>query len=150
MDFAVSNMGQPASLVLNRTRNAGHHVSLRLIGTASARDAIGSEAEVEAGGARWRKQLVAGDGYMASNERLLQFGLGEADEVTRVVVRWPSGTRSTLSTIPADVTLQVVESAPESLLWPAAGRPRTVAVTVEHAGAGPAPVSDSREVSGRD
>ena len=39
------------------------------------------------------RQMTAGDGYLASNERLLIFGLGDAVHIDELEVRWPAGTR---------------------------------------------------------
>lgn len=109
MDFAVSNIGHPASLVINETRAAGQFVGVRLSATRTARDAIGSVVEVQAGNRTWKKQLVAGDGYMASNERWLQFGLGPADRVDKITVQWPSGSVTVAENVPVGVTLEFIE-----------------------------------------
>lgn len=114
MDFAVSNVGMPASLVTNRSMGVGRFLNVRLRGTLSARDAIGSMVEVATDQGRWTKQLVAGDGYMASNERFLQFGLGQIRSVASVRVKWPSGVTATFEDLPTDVTLEVVEGAPQA------------------------------------
>jgi hypothetical protein len=58
------------------------------------------------------RQLTAGDGYQASNERRLIFGLGDAHEVDEVVVRWPSGTVQQFSNVPASCELQLTEGRP--------------------------------------
>jgi tetratricopeptide (TPR) repeat protein len=117
MDFVVSNIGSRASLVTNRSTGAGHFLCVRLHARTTARDAIGSVVEVEAGGRRWSKQLVAGDGYMASNERLLQFGLGQAGAVALVRILWPSGETTTLRNLPVDSTIELVEGAVHGVLW---------------------------------
>lgn len=116
MDFAVSNMGAPFSLVSNRSENAGHFFNVRLRGTTASRDAIGTQVEVSADGEHWTKQLVAGDGYMASNERFLQFGLGSATSVNSLRVRWSSGESAAFAALPADSTLVVVEGAGHATL----------------------------------
>jgi hypothetical protein len=85
--------------------------------------------DLRAGDRTWRKQLVAGDGYMASNERLLQFGLGEAAEVTELMVHWPSGTTSTVRRLPAEGTLELVESASNGIRWRGPETPTIVDVT---------------------
>ena len=97
--------------MLNSTEGAGHFLTVRLVASRSARDAIGSLVELRTSGGKWKKQLVAGDGYMASNERLIQFGLGEATTVAELTVDWPSGSKTILRNIPADVTVELRESA---------------------------------------
>ncbi len=117
MDFVVSNIGETASLVTNQTAGPGRFLNVRLHATTTARDAIGSVVAVAAGNRNWSKQLVAGDGYMASNERILQFGLGDVAAVKNLRVEWPSGGTTIVSEIPVDATLVLVESSPRALVW---------------------------------
>ena len=116
LDFAVSNMGDRVSLVLNATRSPGHYLSVRIVANATARDAIGSIIELRAGDRTWSKQMVAGDGYMASNERLVQFGLGDATNVDEVTVHWPGGARSTVRQLSVDGTLELIEARSWAIL----------------------------------
>jgi tetratricopeptide (TPR) repeat protein len=127
MDFVVSNIGATASLVTNRSTGAGNYINVRLHARATARDAIGSIVDVEAGTRRWSKQLVAGDGYMASNERMLQFGLADAGRVRKLSVHWPSGQTTTLRDLPVDVTVELVEGASRGTLW-RGGEPESLAL----------------------
>lgn len=117
MDFVVSNIGSRASLVTNQSTDVGHFLNVRLHARATARDAIGSVVEVEAAERHWSKQLVAGDGYMASNERVLQFGLGKAAAVSQLRINWPSGATTTIRDLPVDVTVELVEGALRGVLW---------------------------------
>ncbi len=115
MDFAVSNMRERASLVTNTTRGAGHYVNVRLIAITTARDAIGTRVTVTSeDDSRWTKYLLAGDGYMASNERVLQFGLGLHQTLKEVRIEWPSGAVSLLKATPLDGTIFVVEGTPST------------------------------------
>jgi len=112
-DFVVSNVGEPAILVLNRSRTSGHFLKVHLRATSTARDAIGAIVTVTGGPRRysWTKQLVAGDGYMACNERCLHFGLGAIDVIDEIRVAWPSGNTTLLRAVPSDSTLTLIEGA---------------------------------------
>lgn len=89
-DFVVSHLDTPLALVRNESTGVGNWLGLRLHGTRSSRDAIGATVEVETtAGTHWQ-QLVAGDGYHASNDRRLILGLGTADRVHKLTIRWPS------------------------------------------------------------
>lgn len=117
MDFVVSQIGEPISLMTNQTIGSGNFINIQLHATKSARDAIGSVVEVFADDQRWKKQLVAGDGYMASNQRLLQFGLGKAESVQKIQIHWPSGGTTIMKNLPVDVTVQLVEGRTNFTLW---------------------------------
>jgi tetratricopeptide (TPR) repeat protein len=118
-DFVVSHLDTPAALVANCTSGAGHFFSLQLHGVESNRDAIGTNVGVVAGGrTRW-KQLTAGDGYQASNQRQLVFGLGEQTSIERLIVRWPSGREQRFSQVAADNEFILVEGRTELFRRPA-------------------------------
>ena len=111
-DFAVSLIGEPAGLLTNQTLGSGHFLAIQLRGTISSRDAIGATVEITVGDQRFVKQLTAGDGYQASNERQLRFGLGTRNQVDKLVVRWPRGSVQEWRGIAANQTLLLVEDSP--------------------------------------
>ena len=117
MDAVASNIGAHASLVTNLSTSVGQYLSVRLHARTTARDAIGSVVDVVTEQRRWSKQLVAGDGYMASNERMLQFGLRDAAAVKELRVRWPSGAVTTMLNLPTNAMVELVEGNHRGIVW---------------------------------
>jgi tetratricopeptide (TPR) repeat protein len=107
-DFVVSRLFAPAALLVNHTAVAGRFVAVRLVGQGN-RDAIGAEVRVHAGGRVLVKQLTAGDGFAASNQRQLVFGLAHAKSVDGLRVRWPGGFEQDFGSVPIDCELLLVE-----------------------------------------
>ena len=89
-DVVINHLDAPSALLTNHS-DAGHWLGIRLVATRTARDAIGSIVTVESTNGRRVRHLTAGDGYLASNERRLTFGLGAANRVKSLAVLWPSG-----------------------------------------------------------
>lgn len=118
MDFVVSNIRQRAIVATNTSDGKGHFLNVILHATSTARDAIGTTVTVTVGGRTMSKQLTAGDGYMASNQRLIQFGLGAQKVVDSLEVSWPSGKKSRATGIAADVSIAVVEGREQTLFMP--------------------------------
>jgi tetratricopeptide (TPR) repeat protein len=108
-DFAISHMNAPAAIVTNSSRASGLFLTLELCGTHCSRDAIGASVTARFGGQSSVRQLTAGDGYQSSNQRQIVIGLGEADRVDELVIRWPSGTRQVLQNLNANQQILVVE-----------------------------------------
>jgi tetratricopeptide (TPR) repeat protein len=108
-DVVICHTRAPVALLTNTTRDPGHHLTVRLVSTSSARDSIGTTVEVVAGGKKIVRQLSAGDGFQASNERALVFGLGANTAAESIVVHWMSGRDQKLTAIPADKELLIVE-----------------------------------------
>lgn len=117
MDFAVSNIGDPVSLVTNRSQNTGHFLNFRLHARNSPRDALGARLTLTAGDKRWTKQLTAGDGFQASNERLIQFGVAGVTQIDRIEIEWPSRSITSLSGVPVDATYEIVENQHLATRW---------------------------------
>jgi tetratricopeptide (TPR) repeat protein len=115
-DVVISNVRSPAALLTNTTPHVGHHLTVRLVSTASARDSIGTRVELTAAGKKLVRQLTAGDGFQASNERILVFGLGDKTSADSIDINWISGRHQRLSKVPADQEILVVEGRTEPVV----------------------------------
>jgi hypothetical protein len=117
-DACITHLETPIALLTNRTPATGHYFAVRLCGVQSGRDAFGAVVQVSAGGRAWTRLMAAGNGYFASNERKLIFGLGSAQKIDRVQVRWPSGAQQTLEQLAADREWLIVEGRSARLAVP--------------------------------
>lgn len=87
----VNNLDDRPLVLVNEALNGNHWIGLRLIGTVSNRDAIGARVTVHAAGHAWVDEVRSGSSYSSSNDLRLHFGLGTADKIESVTVRWPKG-----------------------------------------------------------
>ena len=82
---------------------------LQLVGTHCNRDAIGARATVVADGLTQIREVKSGSGYLSQNELHLHFGLGEAEKVEAVIVRWPCGQIDTVRAVKTNQVLVLSE-----------------------------------------
>jgi tetratricopeptide (TPR) repeat protein len=108
VDLVVVHRDVPAVLLRNGTRS-GHCLGLRLRGTRSGQSPIGACVTCRAGGRTWVRWLTSGTSYLSSNDPRLWFGLGSAEVVESLEVRWPSGIVQRWSNVAADAVLDVRE-----------------------------------------
>ncbi|TWU50800.1 ASPIC and UnbV [Rubripirellula tenax] len=108
-DLIANHLDAPIALLENQTSSTAHWVSFRLVGTESERDAIGGRVTVSAGSTSSHQWQTAGDGYLCSNERVLDFGLEKDAAIDEVIVRWPTGTLQTFTDIAVDRRYVLVE-----------------------------------------
>ena len=88
-----------------------HYLMVKLRGTTSNRDALGSTVTVTVGGTTYTKVLDGNTGYLSHGVYPLYFGLGSAESVDSVEVIWPSGkTTKTSGPIKINGVLTVSES----------------------------------------
>lgn len=74
-----------------------HFLKIKLLGTRSNRDGLGALVKVYAGNNIYTQYSDGKSGYLAQSILPLYFGLGEASQVEKVEVLWPSGLRQTLT-----------------------------------------------------
>ena len=89
--LVLTGIGEPARVLRNVAPNRGAWLGLRVIDPRYKRDALGAEVTVQASARRWVRTVHSGGSYLCSNDPRAHFGLGAADRVDRVEVRWPDG-----------------------------------------------------------
>jgi len=98
-------------LILRNNGSKNHWLGLRLIGVQSNRDGIGSRITLIAlSGARRIFDTSTSGSYLSSSDPRLVVGLGSADRVRAVEIRWPSGRVQTVANPSVDRYLTVTES----------------------------------------
>ncbi|HXH28151.1 MAG TPA: CRTAC1 family protein, partial [Candidatus Polarisedimenticolia bacterium] len=88
-DILMSQNNGPAVLMLNRYDGPDHWIGVSLKGRPPNGDAIGATVVVEAGGRRWLRYARTAMSYQSQGDPRLHFGLGAADVIDRITVRWP-------------------------------------------------------------
>jgi hypothetical protein len=110
-EIVIVNMNQTPSLL----KNTGSHqnfISIRLVGAKSNRSAIGARVAIEAGGHRQIDEVMSGSSFYSQNDMALFFGLGKADTVDRLEIRWPSGEKQEWKRVPANRKIVLTEGKP--------------------------------------
>ena len=89
---------RPLVLISDLTQKTDvHWVALKLVGRESNADGIGARVSVQAGDLVLTKVNHGQSGYLSQSVQPLYFGLGEAEEISRIEIRWPSGKTQNLA-----------------------------------------------------
>lgn len=144
-DLWISNRNAPRiRFMRNDSVNENHFLAVRLIGngTTTNRDAIGARVEVmlqkqtfqkgkkdreanESSNAEINsnsprpliKTLRAGEGYISQNSRWIHFGLGQANQIQKVVVHWPGGKAEDFSPLEINQYYELKQGTGKPHLW---------------------------------
>ena len=106
-------------LWLNTTDNDNHFVTFTLQGTVSNRDALGARIFLYGDWGVQTREVRAGESYGTCNSFNMHFGLGSATTIDSAVIKWPSGTVTTLYDKPVDQFIHVIEgqcSSPDNIV----------------------------------
>jgi hypothetical protein len=112
--------GRPEILIVNSNdrpallKNIGprqNAIAITLTGTRSNRSAIGARCTVEAGGRRQMADVGSGGSYYSQNSLTLYFGVGTAEKIDRIEVRWPAGGKQLWSAVSPNRTIHITEGS---------------------------------------
>jgi enediyne biosynthesis protein E4 len=109
LDILILNVGEPPTLLINRTESNNHAVLFRLVGTKSNKSGIGARIVIHDGDAVQSNEIRSGSSYLSQNDLRLHFGLGSATVIPSAEIFWPSGSKDTLKDVAADFIYTVVE-----------------------------------------
>ena len=109
LDVIVANQKGPLLIYKNTVAPGRHWIQFELEGTVSNRDAIGAQVELQWKNRKQVQQVTTASGFSAQNQRRLHYGLGDANAVDRVVIRWPSGAEQTIANPSVDMRHHVKE-----------------------------------------
>jgi hypothetical protein len=102
--FVLADINRDGRLdLLKRDCTEAHWLELELRQEGPNPRAVGAEVRVEADGTSQLRWLHAGGtGFAVGHPPELHFGLGDADTVKRITVRWPDGKESIAEDIPTN------------------------------------------------
>jgi enediyne biosynthesis protein E4 len=109
LDLLINNCNQTADLLLNENRTGNHWLVVRLVGTKSNRDGIGTRLKLVVSGLTQVREIKAGSSYQSQNDIRAHFGLGKTANIGQLELRWPSGTLQVLRDLQADQILTIRE-----------------------------------------
>jgi enediyne biosynthesis protein E4 len=113
LDLLLATNGGPVYLFENDFTGspaaANRSLRLKLIGTKSNRDGIGTVVKLTAGGESQSEMLRSGSSYLSASELVLTFGLAMHKQADSIEIRWPSGHVEKLANVAAGQTITVTE-----------------------------------------
>ena len=91
LDLLITTNQGSAHLYRNDVAPGSHSLRLRLIGTKSNRDAIGSTVRLTTADGTQSRTVKTGSSYLSQSELTLTLGLGPRDSASKIVIEWASG-----------------------------------------------------------
>ncbi len=109
VDVVINNSDSAPSILRNDVGQRQGSFLLKLEGTKSNRDGIGTRVEVQCSGHEQVLEVKSAASYLAANDLRLHVGLGQCDTADRILLKWPSGVNQTLEHVKRGHIYRVVE-----------------------------------------
>ncbi|MYB66683.1 CRTAC1 family protein [Candidatus Poribacteria bacterium] len=111
IDIVVVNSNQRAVLLRNEGGNRKNWLSVKLVGTRTNRDGIGTKVKIVSDEVTQIAEVKSGSSYASGSDTRLLFGLDDAEKVDRIEVIWQNGIVQKLENI--DVNQRLIITEPE-------------------------------------
>lgn len=90
MELIINNIDSVA-VVFRNNSNSNNYLKLKLIGSEGNTMALGAKILLYANGKTHNKDHTIVRGYQSSIDPILNFGIGKAEKVDSLIVKWPNG-----------------------------------------------------------
>lgn len=110
LDLVLTQIAGPPLVLFNDRANAAppnRWVRLVLEGPRGDASTVGAVVQIDAGGRRFVRRVAPTRSYLSQCERPLTVGLGDADRIERLEVRWTGGGRTLLEDLAVDRTIRI-------------------------------------------
>ena len=109
IDVVMTNLGEPPTVLLNRSDYKNQSVMLKLVQTKSNFDAIGARATLKTNKRTMIREVEAGASYLSQNDFRLHFGLGADEKIESVEIRWSDGSTESVSNVVPNKIITVTQ-----------------------------------------
>jgi hypothetical protein len=116
LDLIVRQVGGGPLMFYENHFPQKHFLKVSLRGHTSNRQGIGARITAVAGGLTQTREMYPYNTYRSQAPNIVHFGLGNADRVERLTIRWPSGKVQELRDVKADRHIVVDEDKEKAVV----------------------------------
>lgn len=112
LDLLTTNVNQPVELLENVSSPQGHWLGVGIVqGPGENRDGIGVTVRATVGSVTKRRDILAGESYLAGTPAEARFGLGDSTVIDELRIEWTDGTEAVFHNVAVDRFVRVSSMA---------------------------------------
>ena len=109
MDILVTNCNQRPDLLENVVGNQNNWIQIQVVGQKSNRSGIGARIKVVTGTHVQYREVQSGGSYLSFHDLRAHFGVGKAEQIEHLEIRWSSGHTDRVTHLPVNRRFLAVE-----------------------------------------
>ncbi len=102
IDIVIEDLDSTPMILRNDLKSSNHWITIELGATEGSPLAIGARVKVTTGSITQTEEVRSGASYISQNSLRLHFGLGSAEKIDKLEIRWPSGKTEVLENVAVD------------------------------------------------
>ena len=107
IDIVTNNINRPVSLYINKTKNKGNFLKIKLSYKLPNKYGIGTKVLAFAKGVLQYKEMYTTRGFQASSEPFIHFGFGSTEQIDSLKIIWPDRTFQVVRNVQLNQTLEI-------------------------------------------
>ncbi|MCA9114323.1 MAG: VCBS repeat-containing protein [Planctomycetaceae bacterium] len=115
-DLVISHELAPAEILRNETPPVHAGVRLRLIGTKSARQALGRKVTWTSGEEQYTQIVMAGGSFQSTSDERLLLATGGFERIDQIRVSWAPGRTEVWNQVPVTAEIVLIEGSGEHMI----------------------------------
>ena len=109
LDILVTNCNQRPDLLQNAVGNQNNWIQVQVVGQKSNRSGIGARIKVVTGTHVQYREVQSGGSYLSFHDLRAHFGVGKAEQIDLIEIRWTNGHIDTGTHLPVNRRFIAVE-----------------------------------------
>lgn len=107
LDIVINDLDGSPQLLRNELADAGNWLLVKVKGKSKNTNAIGAVLTLRAGKLTLMRLVQSGTSYISQDDMRQHFGLGAANEVDSIEVRWPDDTHTKLDNVKVNQLVEI-------------------------------------------
>lgn len=107
LDLVLNNINEEAQIYRNNDTN--NFIQFRLDGNDNNPMAIGTEIVIQTSETKQNQELYLSRGFLSSVQNIINFGLGENEDIDKVSINWPGGNQTIINDLEANQIISLKE-----------------------------------------
>jgi hypothetical protein len=106
LDLVINNLNDIASVYQNN-QSTNNYLKIKLNGTSSNSQGVGANVQIKLKNSIQYQDLYVNRGFQSSVSNILNFGLGQEEQVEQIKVTWPDNYESIINNVKANQQLTI-------------------------------------------
>ena len=111
LDILVTNCNQRPDLLQNAVGTRNNWIQIQVVGKQSNRSGIGARLKLVTGTHVQYREVQSGGSYLSFHDLRAHFGVGKAEQIELLEIRWPTGLIDRATQLPVNQQFLAVEGS---------------------------------------
>jgi enediyne biosynthesis protein E4 len=107
LDLVINNLDDEAFVYENKSSEWNNYLKISLTGPSGNKNGIGAKVSIYSNGQLQYFENKTVRGYLSSSDPIIHFGVGQAESIDSVIVKWKDGLENTVKDLKSNQQIEI-------------------------------------------